>query len=63
MAVVVAKSSQEFADFVQNAISSIPGILRTETFVNLNIYKGQAVTLDDLPPKKESSFNISLEGQ
>jgi Lrp/AsnC family transcriptional regulator for asnA, asnC and gidA len=46
MAIIVARSSQEFADFLQNVISPIPGILRTETFVNLNIYKGQPDVLD-----------------
>jgi len=46
MAIIVAKSSKEFADFLQDVISNIPGVARTETFVNLNKYKGQAVTLD-----------------
>ena len=35
-----------FADFVENVISAIPSILRTETFVNLRIYKGQVIGLD-----------------
>lgn len=46
MAIIIAKSSKEFADFLQDVISNIPGVARTETFVNLNKYKGQAVTLD-----------------
>ncbi len=44
--IVVARSSREFANFLENTISVIPGILRTETFVNLNIYKGRAIGLD-----------------
>ena len=46
MAIIVAQSSRDFANFLQNVISTIPGVSRTETFVNLNIYKGQAVALD-----------------
>ena len=57
---VVARSSREFADFVENIISAIPGILRTETFVSLNIYKGLGIGLDtrqltgnlEIPPTK-----------
>jgi len=46
IAIIVTRSSREFADFVENVISPIPSILRTETFVNLNIYKGQVIGLD-----------------
>lgn len=46
IAIVVTKSSSEFADFVENVISAIPSILRTETFVNLRIYKGEIIGLD-----------------
>ena len=61
IAIVVTKSSREFADFVENVISSIPSISRTETFVNLRIYKGQVIGLDtgnlisniDISPSEE----------
>lgn len=46
IAIVVTRSPREFADFMENVISAIPSILRTETFVNLNIYKGQGNGLD-----------------
>lgn len=46
IAIVVARSSREYADFMENVISAIPSILRTETFVNLNVYKGQGNGLD-----------------
>lgn len=46
IAIVVTQSPRQFADFVENVMSTIPGILRTETFVNLNIYKGQGNGLD-----------------
>jgi len=46
IAIVVTRSSAEFASFIENVVSAIPGILRTETFVNLNIYKGHGNGLD-----------------
>ena len=46
IAIVMTRSSREFADFVENVISAIPSIVRTETFVNLNIYKGKESGLD-----------------
>jgi Lrp/AsnC family transcriptional regulator for asnA, asnC and gidA len=60
--IVVTKSSEEFADFMENVISDIPSVLRTETFVNLHVYKGQIVGLEtgqlvnilDIPPARES---------
>jgi len=61
IAIVVTRSQKEYADFMENAVSAIPSILRTETFVNLNIYKGHANGLDttqlirslDIPPSNE----------
>ncbi len=46
IAIIVTRTSREFADFMENVVSAIPSVLRTETFVNLNIYKGQAFGLD-----------------
>ena len=46
IAIVVTRSSTEFADFMEQVISTIPNVLRTETFVTLHIYKGQLVGLD-----------------
>jgi len=46
IAIVITKSSEEFAAFMENVISGIPSILRTETFVNLHSYKGQVIGLD-----------------
>ncbi len=61
IAIVVTKSAEEFADFMENVLSAIPSILRTETFVSLHIYKGHATGLDttqlvtnlDIPPAKK----------
>lgn len=46
LAIVLAKSSKEFAYFMENVVSGIPNIIRTETFVALNIYKGRENWLD-----------------
>lgn len=40
MALVVAHSNRELSDFMENVISTTPSILRTETFVNLDVIKG-----------------------
>ncbi len=49
LVIVVAKTSKEFADFMEKAVSAIPGIMRTETFVILNTYKGKINGLDTAP--------------
>ena len=46
IAIVVTRSSAEFADFMEKEISAIPNVWRTETFVNLHVFKGQVVGLD-----------------
>lgn len=46
IAIVVTKSPGEFAYFMDDVVSAIPSILRTETFVTLNIYKGHGNVLD-----------------
>jgi len=40
MALVVTRSHEELSDFIEKEISTIPSILRTETFVNLDVIKG-----------------------
>jgi Lrp/AsnC family transcriptional regulator for asnA, asnC and gidA len=46
IAIVFCKSSSEFAGFMENEVATIPSVLRTETFVSLNIFKGQESGLD-----------------
>lgn len=46
IAIILTRTSGEFADFMENVVSAIPGILRTETFVNLNVYKGHGNGMD-----------------
>jgi len=40
VAIVVTRSAKDFSDFVDITISSISSVIRTETFVCLNTYKG-----------------------
>ena len=46
IAIILTRSSREFADFMENVVSAISSIARTETFVTLNIYKGRGNGLD-----------------
>jgi len=47
-AVIVTSSPEGLSQFIEKEISAIPGILRTETFVNLDIIKGRWGTLDTI---------------
>lgn len=55
VAILLFRKAQELNDFVRNTISTMPAILRTETFVSMNILKspwesaGSAVDLLALP--------------
>jgi Lrp/AsnC family transcriptional regulator, regulator for asnA, asnC and gidA len=44
--IVATKSSGEFAEFMENVVSKIQGIIRTETFVSLHGYKGEISGID-----------------
>jgi len=46
IAVVITRSPEELAHFIEKEISAIPSILRTETFVNLEILKGGWPVID-----------------
>ena len=48
MAIIVTQSPEELSQFIEKEISAIPSILRTETFVNLDIIKGAAGMLDTI---------------
>ena len=41
LAMVVSRTPKDLSSFIENEISVIPGVLRTETFLNLDIIKGQ----------------------
>jgi len=38
--------NEELSDFIEKEISTIPGILRTKTFVNLDVIKGAWLGVD-----------------
>jgi len=57
IAIVLTRSSAEFAHIMENFISAIPSIIRTETFVALNTYKGFGNGLDST--QLISNLNIS----
>ena len=61
MAIIVARSSNELSKFIEREISAIPSILRTETFVNLDIIKGGWLMLDTI--ELLSNLNISSPGK
>ena len=46
MAIVVAQSPEGLSRFIEKEISAIPSILRTETYINLDIIKGAPGLLD-----------------
>lgn len=46
MAMVAARSTRELSNFIENEISTMPSILKTETFVNLDIAKAGVGLLD-----------------
>ena len=39
VAIILSRSTQELSDFIKNHISSMPGILGSETLVNLEVMK------------------------
>jgi len=48
IAIIVTHSQEEYSRFWESELSTIPGILRTEGLVNLDIIKGSASLLDTI---------------
>lgn len=48
IAIIVTRSQEEYSRFWESELSTIPGILRTEGLVNLDIIKGSACLLDTI---------------
>ena len=46
MAVIMTQSPEELSQFIEKEISALPSILRSETFVNLDIIKGTWPMID-----------------
>lgn len=67
IAIIVSRSPDDYSHFWETELSTIPGILRTEGLVNLDIIKGSAGLLDttdlvsnlDVPPPKKSRNRYS----
>jgi len=57
IAIIVSRSPEELSRFIEKEISAIPSILRTETFVNLDVIKGQWPWIDTT--QLISSLNVS----
>jgi Lrp/AsnC family transcriptional regulator for asnA, asnC and gidA len=61
VALIITQSSEELSHFIEKEISAVPSILRTETFVNLDVVKGGWLGLDinqlvsnvDVSPRKK----------
>ena len=63
IAIVMTRSPEELAHFIEKELSAVPSILRTETFVNLEILKGGWPMIDTTqllsdvdisPPRKDN---------
>lgn len=46
ISVIITQSSEELSEFIEKDISALPSIIRTETFVNLDVIKGGWLGLD-----------------
>jgi len=57
MAIILTRSPEELSHFVEREISAIPSILRTETFINLDIIKGAPALLDAIQLVHNLEFN------
>jgi len=58
MAIIMTQSPEELSHFIEKEISALPSVLRTETFVNLDVIKGGWQGLDTT--QLISSVNVSL---
>jgi Lrp/AsnC family transcriptional regulator for asnA, asnC and gidA len=46
IAIIMSRSPEDLSGFIEKEISAIPSILKTETFVNLDVIKGQWPWID-----------------
>ncbi len=64
IAMVMTRSAVELSHFIEKEISSIPSILRTETFVNLDIIKGEwGGLLNTDQPVQNLSVSVHRKGR
>ena len=57
IAIVVTRSPEEYSHFWESELATIPGVLRSEAFVNLDIIKGSVSLLDTIELVR--NFDIS----
>jgi len=58
IAIIITRSTEEFANFMANELSTIPSVVRTETFVSLGVVKGAVGLADTIGIVR--NFSISL---
>lgn len=46
MAIVICRSQEDLSKFIENKVSTLVGIVRSETFVSLNVFKGNIPEID-----------------
>jgi len=63
MAIIMTRSPAELSQFIEREISAIPSILRTETFVNLDIIKGAGGLLDTTKLISNLGISSSKDGK
>jgi len=61
IAIVITRSPQEFAQLIEKEISAIPGVVRLETFVNLETLKGEWPMVDTSPLLEHMDVSESRE--
>ena len=57
IALIVSRTPEELSNFIQEHISNIPSIVRTETFVNLDVIKSMWATSCDITKLVDGSKN------
>ncbi len=57
IAIIATRSPEEYSHFWESELSTIPGVLRTEGFVNLDIIKGSAGLLDTIELVRNLKFS------
>jgi len=57
IAIIMTQSPEALSHFIEKEISAIPSILRTETYINLDIIKGAPGLLDTTQLVQKLEFN------
>lgn len=57
VAIILSQSPEELSQFIEKEIPAIPSISRTETFINLEIIKGEPGLLDTMQVVQSLQFS------